>query len=639
MRQPVRSGVTEVSPWFVNVAKRGIGVMLVLAGCAAVAGTGFAAELPALTVDQLHTPEPAVAAVRDAEQHGYERVLSAYEEARKAAPEDVALAVSQCGFIQRFAWSEESTWSDAAAKDLETCKAMLEQQHASDPEARLFLLESKYGKEAVAYGEPMLAEAPAWTAEQRVRLHTALSRAYTGVHDERHAGEQALLAVQLDPASEQLVPASEQLVPASEQLVPAMRYLAKAKRIDEAGRLLTAAPLPKLAWQESARIKAAVELLPADAGRAELQRARDAGLKIDAQTTARALRRAGDSAGAQAALAAETASRPNETGEMRQLRLDVAFDAGATPAVADALADWVRKSGVSTSLGYAYVRLIRMDPIAALRMDLLPLATWLLVFTAILALSPAVVLFPAHYRGTVRARLGKPLAPLFARIGLRHAWFAFALLLVMLQLVPIARFGHDMAGWLPAISASVDLQRQLALSQIWATGLTALGLVWVATRLSWREWLGSGRWQLKWLIPVLCCLGFAAFGQIVGRHAVLTEGVDTHVTLMVSLVMGMKALGGLPLALLMVAVVVPICEELVFRGCLLGGLSRHLSFGWANLWQAVAFAALHQDPKRALFYLLLALVAGWLTRKTKGLTAPILLHALNNAIFVLAWAG
>ncbi|WP_247580586.1 CPBP family intramembrane glutamic endopeptidase [Ralstonia solanacearum] len=53
----------------------------------------------------------------------------------------------------------------------------------------------------------------------------------------------------------------------------------------------------------------------------------------------------------------------------------------------------------------------------------------------------------------------------------------------------------------------------------------------------------------------------------------------------------------------------------------------------------MAFAALHQDPKRALFYLLLGLVAGRLTRKTKGLTAPFLLHAANNAIFVLTWAG
>ncbi|MDC6209402.1 CPBP family intramembrane metalloprotease [Ralstonia solanacearum] len=625
MRQPAHSGMTGVPRWFGNAARRGIRVMIVLAGCAIGAGQGVAAEPSALTVDQLRTPEQAIAAVWDAEQRGYGQVLAAYEDARKAAPDDVTLAVSQCGFIQRFAWSEESTWNDAAAKDLETCKTMLEQQHASDPEAKLFLLGSKFGKAAVTYGEPMLAESSAWTTEQRTRLHTALSHAYAAGHDERRAGEQAVLVLQLDPDSE--------------QLIPAMRYLAKAKRVDEAGQLLASAPVPKLAWQESARIRAAVELLPPAAGRDELQRARDAGLKIDAPTTARALRRAGDTAGAQAALGADTTSRAGETGEARQLRLDVAFDAGATQAVADALGDWVRKSGVSAPLGYAYARLIRMDPMAALRPDLLPLAAWLLFFTAILVLSPAIVLFPAHYRGTVRARLGKPLEPLFARIGLRHAWFAFAVLVAALQLVPIARFGRDVSDWLPTLGASTDLQRQLALSQIWATGLALLGLSWVATRLSWRDWLGSGRWRLTWLIPALCCLAPAILGLLAGRHVLQVDGADAHATLIVALITGMKALGGLPLALLMVAVVVPVCEELVFRGCLLGGLSRHLSFGWANLWQATAFAALHQDPKRALFYLLLGLVAGWLTRKTKGLTAPFLLHAANNAIFVVTWAG
>ncbi|WP_254922607.1 hypothetical protein [Ralstonia solanacearum] len=85
--------------------------MMVLAGCAIGAGQGVAAEPSALTVDQLRTPEQAIAAVWDAEQRGYGQVLAAYEDARKAAPDDVTLAASQCGFIQRFAWSEESTWT------------------------------------------------------------------------------------------------------------------------------------------------------------------------------------------------------------------------------------------------------------------------------------------------------------------------------------------------------------------------------------------------------------------------------------------------------------------------------------------------------------------------------------------------
>ena len=75
--------------------------------------------------------------------------------------------------------------------------------------------------------------------------------------------------------------------------------------------------------------------------------------------------------------------------------------------------------------------------------------------------------------------------------------------------------------------------------------------------------------------------------------------------------------------------------ENVAHGALaLGGLSRHISFGWADLWQAAIFAGLHDGWNRFVYLFVLALIAGWLTRKTKGLAMPILLHAINNAIFI-----
>jgi hypothetical protein len=186
---------------------RGIGVMLLLVGSLASAQNDVGPEPAGLSLDELKAPERSVEVVRNAEQSGYARVLAAYEQARREHADDVMLAVAQCGFIQRFAWSEESTWADVASTDLEACKATLERQHASRPEAQLYLLESRYGKAAVAYGEPLLARASTWAPEQRARLHAALSRAYAANKDEPRSGEQALLAVKFDPASDRLVPA------------------------------------------------------------------------------------------------------------------------------------------------------------------------------------------------------------------------------------------------------------------------------------------------------------------------------------------------------------------------------------------------------------------------------------------------
>jgi membrane protease YdiL (CAAX protease family) len=106
----------------------------------------------------------------------------------------------------------------------------------------------------------------------------------------------------------------------------------------------------------------------------------------------------------------------------------------------------------------------------------------------------------------------------------------------------------------------------------------------------------------------------------------------THDREIVGIAAGAAHIGGAALALLLVAVLVPILEELVFRGFILGGLTRHLSFGWANTWQACLFAILHFDFTHVAFYVSLGLVAGWLVRRTRGLGASIALHVLNNAI-------
>ena len=86
----------------------------------------------------------------------------------------------------------------------------------------------------------------------------------------------------------------------------------------------------------------------------------------------------------------------------------------------------------------------------------------------------------------------------------------------------------------------------------------------------------------------------------------------------------------------MVAVLTPILEELVFRGLLLAGLTRHIGFAWANLAQAVLFSSIHADPPRFVFYLALGWLAGWLVRRYRSLWPAVLLHVLNNAL--ATWA-
>jgi hypothetical protein len=82
-------------------------------------------------------------------------------------------------------------------------------------------------------------------------------------------------------------------------------------------------------------------------------------------------------------------------------------------------------------------------------------------------------------------------------------------------------------------------------------------------------------------------------------------------------------------------------EEAAFRGALLGQVSRRLSFGRANLLCAALFVLPHwpvwlaSGQAAALVPAsvslgALALLLGWVTRRTGSIWLAVLLHALNN---------
>lgn len=587
-------------------------------------GRAAASDGTDMRVDELRASSEAARVVENSEKAAYDHTLASYRRAMLEHPADAALALSACQFSEHFGMSEELTWADAAGKDFDACRETLERQHASDVEVELFLLEHKFGEPAIAFGEPLVPRARNWSSSQQARLHAALARAYAYVKNDERAGQEAVLATQLDPASV--------------QLVPAMRYLARKGDPAAATRLLEAAPLPKFAWAETSRIRTATEILPGNAAIDELHRAQRAGLKIDSYTAARALERTGDAAGADALLSADKASRKIGTPQDRQFRLDVAFAAADAKAAADVISDQYAATKDAGHLVSAYARLLRLDPSLAARADLIPLAWALAGCLFAFVAAPALLVFPVHYRGTVRQRIGKPCVPLFERIGLRHAWLALAILLLALYAVAMLRFGGN-----TSISPSgsgvgrMGWPKRVAVSHLWTLLFCSIALIPVGRLLSWREWTGSGQWNKRWFLLPAALLGVAAYQWL--RHRAAMPPVWSDATWSVALVHGAQSLGGIPLALAIMSVWVPIMEELVFRGCLLGGLSRHLSFGWANILQALLFAGLHHDGQHFVYLAAFGLIAGWLARKTKGLAMPIAFHALNNALFVLMVAA
>jgi membrane protease YdiL (CAAX protease family) len=87
---------------------------------------------------------------------------------------------------------------------------------------------------------------------------------------------------------------------------------------------------------------------------------------------------------------------------------------------------------------------------------------------------------------------------------------------------------------------------------------------------------------------------------------------------------------------LLVVLVAPAIEEVLFRGVLWRGAERLGGPFGAWIGTSLLFAAYHLNALHALSLLPTALLLGWLRMRTGSLKAPLLAHYLNNA---LAWGA
>jgi len=92
--------------------------------------------------------------------------------------------------------------------------------------------------------------------------------------------------------------------------------------------------------------------------------------------------------------------------------------------------------------------------------------------------------------------------------------------------------------------------------------------------------------------------------------------------------------GGRLWLIALAVVAAPLCEEFIFRGLIYGGLRRSLP-----VWQAVAasaaiFAVVH-PPISMLPVFVVGLCTAWTYERSKTLLAPMLVHAVYNAVIML----
>lgn len=89
-------------------------------------------------------------------------------------------------------------------------------------------------------------------------------------------------------------------------------------------------------------------------------------------------------------------------------------------------------------------------------------------------------------------------------------------------------------------------------------------------------------------------------------------------------------------SLLLLAVLAPIVEELVFRGLIYGWIAGRWSTMAAFIVSSLAFAAAHFEPAHIILVLPLGLLFGWMRRRTDSLLPSLVSHIVNNGFALLA---
>jgi membrane protease YdiL (CAAX protease family) len=589
-----------------------VGLCLILVGLPASAPAHDTARLPDPGQPGSHLGY--IEQLEHAREAEHARLLARYDAHVAAHPGDVIAAIERCRFV-------ESAESEAEPAPPGDCGAELARRFPGDPEVALYRAES-LDHEGVIALEGEVGRSDRWSASQRARLLERVALAYFERGRVDEAFERARRAAALgDPRALGRV------------LAEGWRRAGERERAIAA--LLEHADAIQ-GWEFAPRVETLLELGASAEALALIERARSRSeVWIDPVLRGRAYEAAGrlDEAREQY-LAAGEFPWFREAAERRLFELAL-----------------TRGSASEAREAYLQLRESRGDALARRRLSLaraFPSSPWdardlkaLLALGALLgalASAPLLWVLPLHYVGLRRGRADAVDLDGERRYGPWHLWYAGAVL-ALAQFTALYVFLYpDLERWLLGQVEPAPARDPSALIGYGLTvgGICALGALLPLRRADWRR-VFACRWGLL-RTALSCALALAALRATAYLCAEL--GAAGAASSSASITGDfLRALGeryGTAALLAYAVLLIPLCEEILFRDMMLGAASRLVGFGAASLFQAVLFALLHDSLALAPFYLGVGLVCAELRRGSGGLCAPLIVHAANNALAIAA---
>jgi len=216
--------------------------------------------------------------------------------------------------------------------------------------------------------------------------------------------------------------------------------------------------------------------------------------------------------------------------------------------------------------------------------------------------------------------------------SIRSAFSAVGCWLVassVLGFFALSWFEEEVAG-----EAVLSAAGWLFATEISAMGGGVLALLYAARQTGFAAFrLGPIRKQeallaVSMVVPVL---GFGfAYSGLLGFW-----GIETPPQQTMQAMLDTTSFAALMVGLFGSILAAPLIEEMLFRGCLQPPTVERFGPAVGIGSVAVLFGLLHlSDPWAVIPCVVIGGVAGWLRHRSAGLAAPVLFHAVNNAIAV-----
>ncbi|MBQ8745427.1 MAG: CPBP family intramembrane metalloprotease [Rikenellaceae bacterium] len=172
-----------------------------------------------------------------------------------------------------------------------------------------------------------------------------------------------------------------------------------------------------------------------------------------------------------------------------------------------------------------------------------------------------------------------------------------------------------------------------ALSYALSMGLTIVGVL-IYRKLR----RGAGRmfhFSLRGFNPMLILWGFV---MVLLTGVVIEPVLELFPDAFLKMIDKMGMHGGW--SILMLVVLAPVMEEVLFRGILLESVRSKHSAGRAIVVSALMFGVIHFIPQQVVNAFVIGLILGYIYVRTESLWPVIVIHALNNAMayVIMQWS-